>query len=99
MRIAGNFFGTTVSTQFYFILILRLEVRMRDEGKSSFDALPFIELITTTFVRTTPRLVRTPASYSGDRWLKSGRQFAVVIFSVSSGKYRSRNSLRLLHDH
>jgi len=45
---------------------------MRDEGKSSFDALSFIALFSTTFVRTTQRLVRIPASYSGDRSLKSG---------------------------
>jgi len=77
---AGNFFGTTVSTKYYFTLILRLELRMRDEGKSSSDALPLIALFTTNFVRTTQRLVRTPASHSGDRWLKSGWQSAVVIF-------------------
>jgi hypothetical protein len=72
MSIAGNFFGSTVSTKYNFTLILRLEVRMRDEGKSSFDALSIIVLFTTTILRTTQRLVRNPASYSGDGWLKSG---------------------------
>jgi hypothetical protein len=37
----------------------------------SFDALSFIALFTTTFVRAKQNLVRNSASYSGDRWLKS----------------------------
>jgi hypothetical protein len=72
--------------------------RMRDEGKSSSDALSLFALFTTTFVRTTQWLVRTPCFVFWRSLVKIWLTICCCYFPVSSGMYRNRNSLRLLND-